>query len=76
MDDYEIIVTPDAEDDLNELDDEPWHSRGIRRMNARNFAVFFNIDEEYKEVYIQNVIYQKRSLPRVLRELYPNLDEL
>ena len=79
MDEYKIIITPDAETDLNELDDyisfylmapdiaisciryirskiaglrkalkrytliedEPWHSRGIRRMNAKNFAVFF-----------------------------------
>lgn len=78
MDEYKIIITPDAETDLNELDDyisfylmapdiaisciryirskiaglrkapkryrliedEPWHSRGIRRMNAKNFAVF------------------------------------
>ncbi len=78
-DHFEVIITPDAEQDLNELDDyitynlmapdtavcyireiyhklselknspkrfrlveeEPWHSRGIRRMNALNFAVFF-----------------------------------
>ena len=113
MDEYKIIITPDAETDLNELDDyisfylmapdiarsciryirskiaglrkppkryrliedEPWHSRGIRRMNAKNFAVFFYVYEEYAEVYIQNIIYQKRDLPRILSERYTDLDE-
>ena len=106
MDEYEVIVTPDAENELNELDDyitfellapdtavayvafikselaslshmpnryrlvddEPWHSRGVRRMNAKNFAVFYIVLEDYHEVYIQNVIYQKRSIPQVLHD--------
>ena len=108
MDAYEVIITPDAEYDLNELDDyimfellepdtatayvafikkelatlsymprryklvddEPWHSRGVRRMNAKNFAVFYYVLEDYNEVYIQNVIYEKRDIPQVLRDLY------
>ena len=114
MDDFTVIITPDAEAGLNELDDyitfqlmapdtairyvrdirekiadlqtapkryrlvddEPWHSRGVRRMNAKNFAVFFYVYKEYSEVYVMNVIYQKRDLPRVLAELYPDIDEL
>ena len=104
MDGYRIIITPDAEADLNELDDyitfklmapdtalsciryirskisgliedEPWHSRGIRRMNAKNFAVFFYVYEEYSEIYVQNIIYQKRDLPKILSERYTDLDE-
>ena len=80
MDEYQVIITPDAESDLNELDDyikryklvndEPWHSRGVRRMNTRNFAAFYTILEEDKTVYIQNVIYQKRDIPRILRKTY------
>ena len=114
MGEYEIIITPDAEADLNELDDyitcelkapetavryiediksqitmlsksprrfklmenEPWKSRGVRRMNAKNFAVFFYVYEEYSEVYVMNVIYQKRDIPKILAELYPDIDEL
>ncbi|MBR1649536.1 MAG: type II toxin-antitoxin system RelE/ParE family toxin [Lachnospiraceae bacterium] len=113
MDDFEVIITPDAEDDLIQLDDyityellapetavryiadikeqilslsrspkryrlmddEPWHSREVRRMNAKNFAVFYYVYEEYSEVYILNVIYQKRDLPKILSELYPDIDE-
>ena len=52
------------------VDDEPWHSRGVRRMNAKNFAVFYYVLEDYNEVYIQNVIYEKRDIPKVLRDLY------
>ena len=108
MDEYQVILTPDAESDLNELDDyityelfapdtaitylqdikeqlaslgrnpkryklvddEPWHSRGVRRMNTRNFVAFYTILEEDKTVYIQNVIYQKRDIPRILRKTY------
>ena len=108
MEEYAVIITPDAENDLNALDDyitfellapdtavayitfirrelrslshmpkrfklvddEPWHSRGVRRMNAKNFAVFYIVLEEYKEIYIQNVIYQKRDIPKVLSEFH------
>ena len=114
IDNFTVIITPDAEADLNELDDyityqlmapytairyirdirekianlqtapkryrlvddEPWHSRGVRRMNAKNFAVFFYVYEEYSEVYVQNVIYQKRNLSKILSELYPDIEEL
>ena len=113
MIEYHVIITPDAEADLNEIDDyitfellapdvaqayvntikqkllslkrspkryhlvedEPWYSRGIRRMNARNFAVFFTILEVYHEVYILNVIYQKRDLTRILWDIYNGSDD-
>ena len=39
-------------------------------MNAKNFAVFYIVLEDYHEVYIQNVIYQKRNIPQVLHDLY------
>lgn len=114
MDRYDVFLTPDAENDINELDDyitfqlcapytavsfirdirlriselenapkrfrlledEPWHSLGVRRMNAKSFAVFFYVHEEYSEVYVQNIIYQKRDLRKALEELYPDLGEL
>lgn len=114
MSEYEVIITPEAEDDLDRLgayiafelkapetaynyirdirselstlnempkrfrivDDEPWHSRGLRRMNARNFAAFFILLEQESTVFIQNVIYQKRNLPKVLAELYHDVGEL
>lgn len=107
MEEYSVIITPDAEKDLNELDDyisielqvpeialayiatikqelstlqttpkryrlmdeEPWHSRGVRRMNDKNLTAFYVVLDEYKEVYIQNIIYQKRDILKVLWDL-------
>lgn len=97
MDGYEIILTPDAEEDLWELrnyiadvllspgtaleyvravreeiaslaqfparfkplDDEPWHSRSVRRLLAKNYFVYYWIDEPRKRVYVMNVIYAR-----------------
>ena len=110
MDSYEIIITPDAEDDLVELrnyiadvllardtarnyihtirkeivtlselparykpvDDEPWHSRGIRRILVNNFFVYYRIDEGRKQVFILNVIYARRDQLRMLEQM--NID--
>lgn len=46
---------------IKPVDDEPWHSRGIREIMAKNFYVYYRIDEETKRVYIMNVIYNKRD---------------
>ena len=99
MDEYEIIMTPDAVEDLwelrnyiadvllspdtaleyiravrkeiaslaqfparfNPMDDEPWHSRGVRRLLAKNFYVYYRIDEPGKRVSVMNVIYARRD---------------
>lgn len=54
------------------VDDEPWHSRGIRRIIANNFYVYYRIDEERKRVYILNIIYARRDQLRVLEQM--NMD--
>lgn len=51
------------------VDDEPWHSRGIREIMAKNFYVYYRIDEETKRVYIMNVIYNKRDQLRQLANM-------
>ena len=56
----------------NPVDDEPWHSRGIRRIIVNNFFVYYRIDEGHKRVYILNVIYARRDQLRVLEQM--NID--
>ena len=106
MDGYEIILTPDAEEDLWELrnyiadvllspgtaleyvhavreeiaslaqfparfkplDDEPWHSRSVRRLLAKNYFVYYWIDEPRKRVYVMNVIYARRDQLQALAQ--------
>ena len=106
MEQYEILLTEDAVDDLKELRDyiadvllspetaleyvrtvhveiagladyparyrlmeeEPWHSRGVRRLIAKNFFVYYRIDEAARRVYVLNVIYARRDQLRALWE--------
>ncbi len=51
--------------------EEPWHSRGLRQWALYGFKILYLVFDEDREVYIQNVICEKRDLPRVLRKLYP-----
>ena len=39
-------------------------------MNSKNFAVLYVLIEDEETVFVQNVIYQKRDIPQVLRERY------
>lgn len=43
------------------VDDEPWHSKGIRCLPVKNFLVYFWIDEDNMTVQITAVIYSKRD---------------
>ena len=107
MDLYEIIITPDAADDLSGLrsyiadallapdtarayldmlymemknlstlpkrskyiDDEPWHSRGIRKIIVKNFVIYYRVEEFTMRVYILNVIYARRDQLRMLAQI-------
>jgi len=54
---------------IRTVDDEPWHSRDIRKIIAKNFYVYYRIDESSKRVYILNIIYNKRDQLRQLARL-------
>lgn len=43
------------------VDDEPWRSRGIRKIIHKNFLVYYRVDDNKKCVYILNVIYARRD---------------
>lgn len=43
------------------IPDEPWHSRGLRKIVAKNFYIYYRIDNTSKHVYIMNIIYNKRN---------------
>lgn len=54
---------------IKPVDDEPWHSRGIRKIMAKNFYVYYRIDEDAKRVYIMNIIYNRRDQLRQLANM-------
>ena len=48
------------------VDDEPWHSRGIRKLLVKNSFAYYRIDEAARIVYILNIIYAARDQLRAL----------
>ena len=54
---------------IKAIDEEPWHSRGIRKLIVKNFLVYFRIVEKEKTVFILNVIYARRDQLRILEQM-------
>jgi len=46
---------------------EPWKSRGMRRMNVKNYAVFYIPIEAQNIVAIVQVVYGGRDIDEVLK---------
>ena len=49
------------------IDKEPWHSRGVRKIIAKNFYIYYKPDESSGRVYVMNVIYAKRDQLKKMR---------
>jgi len=47
---------------------EPWKSRGLRRVNAGNYAIFFIPVKNKSTVVIIRIVYGGRDIERVLDE--------
>ena len=43
------------------IEEEPWRSEGIHRMRAKNYYVYFWIDEDNAKVQVTSVIYVARD---------------
>ena len=54
---------------IKRTDEEPWYSRGIRRMRIRNYYLYFRIVEEDRQVQILAVIYTARDQTAQLQRL-------
>lgn len=46
--------------------EEPWRSQGIRRLQVKNYFVYFWVDDEMKKVQVIGVIYVHREQTRQL----------
>lgn len=51
------------------IPDEPWHSRGIRKTSAKNFYIYYRIEENAKRVYVLNVIYARRDQLNMIKRM-------
>ena len=46
---------------------EPWHSKGIRKVIANNFYVYYWLNIDTKKVYIITILYAKRDQLKALK---------
>ena len=53
------------------VEEEPWKSRGYRKMPVKNFIVYYYVDEASKTVWVTAVIYGRRDQLNALKEI-PN----
>ena len=48
---------------------EPWHSRSVRKIIAKNFYIYYRPDEVSGRVYVLNVIYAKRDQLKAINKM-------
>ena len=53
-------------------EEEPWHTKGIRKMTVENFLVYYFVDEDNRIVSVLAVVYGKRDQLAVLKDLMQN----
>ena len=51
------------------VDEDPWRSRGYRKMLVKNFIVYYYIDDENKTVWVTAVVYGRRDRLNVLKNM-------
>ena len=53
-------------------EEEPWRTKGIRKMPVKNFLVYYLVDEVKKIVWVTAVIYGRRDQIATLLDMSMN----
>ena len=56
-------------DSIAPVERKPWHSRGVRKISAKNSYIYYRPDEVSRRVYVLNVIYAKRDQLKALNKM-------
>ena len=51
------------------VDEDPWHTEGVRKMSVENFIVYYWVNEETTTVWITAIVYGRRDQISVLRNM-------
>ena len=51
------------------VEEEPWKSRGFRKMPVKNFIVYYYVDDKSKTVWITAVVYGRRDQLNALKDI-------
>ena len=49
------------------VDEDPWKTRGVRRVNVDRYSAFYALDEESGTVIVMRVFYARRDVSSVLQ---------
>lgn len=47
-------------------EEEPWHSKGVRKMPVKNYLVYYIIKEEAKEVRVTAILHARQDQQKEL----------
>ena len=45
---------------------EPWHTRGLRKLNVDNFIIFYYTNEQKNEVVVFHIFYGGRNIDKLI----------
>ena len=51
------------------VEEEPWHTEGIRRLIVKNFYVYYWVNKAAKQVHIIAVVYGRRDQTQSLENI-------
>ena len=51
------------------VEEEPWKSRGYRKLLVKNFIVYYYVDDTGKTVWVTAVVYGKRDQLNALKSM-------
>ncbi len=63
---YSLQIMPDR---YSPIALEPWKSKGIRRIRAKNYYIYYQIQEETAMVSIVLVSYARRNEAAILKQI-------
>ena len=50
------------------FENEPWRSRGLRKLPVKNYLIFYTVDEEKNNIHIIRIMYSGRDIEKQLNE--------
>lgn len=65
----EINKLSDNPGKLKPIDDQPWHDEGVRKVRAKNYYIYYWINENTHMVYVTDVIYVGSDQPKWLEKM-------
>ncbi len=51
------------------MEEEPWHSEGIRKMSVEHFLIYYWIDTAFDTVWVTAILYGRRDQIQALRNI-------